>query len=111
MTRTSFLLAGSALLACAGAVEDAPIAEPNEAAPVVATLQLRDRQLTIASTPNGVRYDVVDAGGMRSHLTLEQLEAFAPELAELVRSAAAARGLDARLDASAGMVWAGRTPR
>ncbi len=111
MIRTSLLFAGSVLLACAGVVEDALIAEPSDVAPVVATLELRDQRLTIASSANGVRYDVADAGGTRSHLTLEQLEAFAPELAELVRSASAAHGLDARLDASAGMVWAGRAPR
>jgi hypothetical protein len=116
MTRITFLLAGSALLACAAVVEDAPLAEPHEAGPVVATLELRDRQLTIASTGDGVRYDVTDASGTRPHLTLEQLEAFAPELAAIVRSASARHGLglDARLDASvgngsaSGVGWAGR---
>ena len=110
MTRITFLFAG-ALLSCAAAVQDAPVAEPDATAPVIAILLLRDRELSIASTSVGVRYDLKDESGTRSQLTLEELEAFAPELAELVRSARA--GLDARLDAqvgvgSAGVGWAGR---
>lgn len=107
MIRILSVLAGSAVLACAAAVEDAPVVEPEEVAPVIATLELRDRRLTVASTSSGVRYDVTDAGGTRAHLTIEQLEAVAPELAELVRSASARSALDA----SVGIGWAGRAPR
>jgi len=113
MTKSVLLLAGGALCACAAAVEDAPVAEPDDAAPVIATLQLRDHQLTIASTTVGVRYSVTDSSGTRSQLTLEELAAFAPELAELVRSASARAGLrfvDARLDARLGNVGAGSEP-
>lgn len=124
MTRIMLLLSGGALCACAGAVDDAPVAEPDEAAPVIATLQLRDRQLTIASTSVGVRYNVTDSSGTRAQLTLEELAVLAPELAELARSASARAGLgldarlgfglDARLDDRAGsgtepgIGWAGR---
>jgi hypothetical protein len=99
MTRSMLLLTGGALCACAAAVEDAPIAEASDAAPVIGTLQLRDRELMIASTAVGVRYSVSDSGGTRAHLTLEELAAFAPELAELARAASARAGLgiDARL--------------
>jgi hypothetical protein len=124
MTRIMLLLAAGALCACAAALDDAPVAEPDDAAPVIATLQLRDRSLSIASTTAGVRYGVTDSSGTRAQLTLEELAVLAPELAELARSASARAGLgldarlgfglDARLDANAGsgsepgVGWAGR---
>jgi hypothetical protein len=86
---------------------------------VVATLQLRDGELTISSTSSGVRYDVADnTGRIRSQLTLAELEAFAPELGALVRSASVQRkpGLDARIDRPTqqqpvDIVWGGRSLR
>ena len=121
MLRLAFLLVSGAsfLGACAGAVEDSPVTALSAPAPVVATLQLRDGELTISSTSRGVRYDVADdTGRIRSQLTLEELEAFAPELGELVRSASARRqpGLDARVDRPlqqqpADIVWGGRSLR
>jgi hypothetical protein len=74
----------------------------------------------MSSTSGGVRYDVADATGrVHSQLTLEELEALAPELGALVRSASAQRqpGLDARVDGSsrqqrpADIVWSGRSLR
>jgi hypothetical protein len=104
--------------ACAAAVGESALADPPVAAPVIATLQLRDQQLTISATSSGIRYDVAEPSGIRSQLTLDELEAFAPELAELVRTASArlGSGPDARLDTAAatdpGVVpWAGRAGR
>lgn len=116
MSRTLLLLAAGASCACAAAVvEDAPLVDADSAAPVIATLQLRDRELTVASTASGVRYGVSDSSGTRSQLTLDELEALAPELADIVRSASARAGfgVDARLDASVvsgsePALWAGR---
>jgi hypothetical protein len=78
------------LAACAGVVEDRVVPETPEGRPVVATLHLRDRELTISSTGSGVRYDVKDGSGklVQSQLTLDELAVIAPELAEVVRSAA-----------------------
>ncbi len=122
MLRLVFLLASgvSFLSACAGVVEDSAATAPSGSAPVVATFQLRDGELTISSTSSGVRYDVADdTGRIRSQLTLEELDAFAPELGALVRSASARRqpGLDARVDGPirqqqpADVVWGGRSLR
>jgi hypothetical protein len=110
--------AAALLSACSSSIDEGPGAEPP-VTPVVATLLLRDRRLTISSTPSGVRYEVADAVSTRSQLSLEELEAFAPELGELVRTASARRqpALDARLDplpparAVADGVWAGRALR
>lgn len=91
MSRSSWSIASVALLAaCASVVEDRVVPETPEGRPVVATLQLRDRELTISSTGSGVRYDVKDASGLlvQSQLTLDELAEIAPELAEVVRSAA-----------------------
>ena len=107
------------LAACAGATEEGPIAEaPEEPGPVIAIFELRDRKLTISSSSgasdqrgSGVRYEVTDAVGQTySQLTLEELEAVAPELAKLVRSGTASHSLDARLESTApgATLWGGR---
>jgi hypothetical protein len=118
MVRIALSIACVLFSACAASVGESALADPPLAAPVIATLQLRDRQLTISSTSSGIRYDVAEPSGIRSQLTLDELEAFAPELAELVRTASARLGSepDARLDARPAMdpgvvPWAGRAGR
>jgi hypothetical protein len=88
------LIAVTALLvSCAGVVnENAFLEEPGES-PVIGTLQLRDRGLTITSTEEGVRYRITDGLDTSALLTVEELEARAPELAEVIQSATAARQL------------------
>lgn len=97
---------GSILLAsCAAGLNEAPLADDDANAPVIAILHTRDRELTITGGTKGMRYSLVDADGqLEEDLTLGQLAERDRDLYELVKSAMArsnpqngAPKLDARI--------------
>ena len=78
------------LASCAAGLNDAPLADDEGDAPVVAILHTRDRDLTITGGSRGMRYTLVDADGeLEEDLTLEQLAERDRDLFELVKSAMA----------------------
>jgi hypothetical protein len=92
LRRTYFALFPSAVLACSASVNEPP---PQDAtgAPVIVHLQSRGGELTVMSSPGGVRYGVSDRqGNTLAQLTLEELDRSYPELSQIARSAVAASG-------------------
>jgi len=112
MSRTSRWVALASVLACGCAVEKADDAEgtlpeavqDSRGLPVLATLHTKDSELTILGRGGEVRYSLLDAEGERhDDLSLEDLQAYDPNLYEVVQHAMANAGragtpfVDARL--------------
>jgi hypothetical protein len=104
----SVVAAAGMLLSCAGTLADPPTStEDQEVSPqevsaqvltprhdpsgaaVIATLRTRDRELTILSEGGSMRYALLDSAGVSKSLTLDELQAYDPNLFEFVKTAMA----------------------
>ena len=83
---SAILVLGLAMMGVAGSQDS-----QSDADRVIARLVLRDRKITIASTPDGYLYSIADKSGivLSAGLTDSQLAQQYPELFELLQPAVA----------------------